>query len=69
MKSASGIGKEWYEQANAFAAYATGKSVDEIKGIALTEGKPADADLAASVTVHVNAFIEDIEKASLSAAK
>ncbi len=69
MKSASGIGKEWYEQANAFAAYATGKSVDEIKGIALTEGKPAEADLAASVTVHVNAFIEDIEKASLSAAK
>lgn len=69
MKSASGIGKEWYEQANAFAAYVIGKSVDEIKGIALTEGKPADADLAASVTVHVNAFIADIEKASLSAAK
>lgn len=69
MKSASGIGKEWYEQANAFATYVLGKSVDEIKGIALTEGKPADADLAASVTVHVNAFIADIEKASLSAAK
>lgn len=69
MKAASGIGKEWYEQANAFAAYVIGKSVDEVKGIALTEGKPADADLAASVTVHVNAFIADIEKASLSAAK
>ncbi len=69
MKSASGIGKEWYEQANAFATYVIGKSVDEVKGIALTEGKPADADLAASVTVHVNAFVADIEKASLSAAK
>jgi hypothetical protein len=69
MKKASAIGKEWYEQANAFAAYVLGKTVDEVKGIALTEGKPADADLAASVTVHVNAFVADIEKASLSAAK
>jgi hypothetical protein len=67
MKKASGIGKEWYEQANAFAAYATGKTVDEVKGIALTEGKAADADLAASVTVHVTSFIDIIDKASASA--
>lgn len=69
MKKASAIGKEWNEQANAFAAYVIGKSVDEVKGIALTEGVPADADLAASVTVHVNAFVADIEKAFASAAK
>ncbi|MDF2907849.1 MAG: hypothetical protein K0R34_3170, partial [Herbinix sp.] len=69
MKKASAIGKEWNEQANAFAAYVLGKTVDEVKGIALTEGVPADADLAASVTVHVNAFLADIEKAAASAAK
>lgn len=63
MKKASGIGKEWYEQANAYAAYVKGKTVEEVKGMALTEGKPADADLAASVTVHVNGFVSIIEKA------
>lgn len=67
MKGSSDIGKEWYEQANAFAAYVTGKTVEEVKGIALTEGRPADADLAASVTVHANSFIDIIVKASENA--
>lgn len=64
MKSASGIGKEWYEQANGFASYVTGKTVDEVKGIAVTdEGLAGDADLASSVTVHVGDFISIVEKA------
>ncbi len=70
MKKASKIGKEWYEQANAFSAYVTGKTLDEVKGIALNEeGVAADADLAASVSVHVGPFIANIEKASVNAAK
>ncbi len=69
MKKNSAIGKEWYEQANAFAAYVVGKSVDEVKGIALAEGKATDADLAASVSVSINSMIADIEKAAASAAK
>lgn len=69
MKKASGIGKEWYEQANSFAEYVNGKTVEEVKGIALTEGKPADVDLAASVTVHVNSFQDVIEKAYANATK
>lgn len=69
MKSRSGIGKEWYEQANAFADYVKGKTVADVKGIALTEGKPADADLAASVTVHVTSFLDVIEKAYANATK
>ncbi len=70
MKKASAIGKEWNEQATAFAAYVTGKSVDEVKGISLTEGVvSADVDLAASVTVHVTSFMTIIEKASVSAAQ
>lgn len=67
MAKASGIKKEWNEQAAAFAKYVTGKTVAEVKGIALKEGTPADAELAASVTVHVTDFIGNIEKASANA--
>lgn len=64
MKKASGIGKEWYEQAAAFAKYVIGKTVEEVKGIALTEGGlPADADLSASVTIHIGPFMENVAKA------
>lgn len=64
MKNASGIKKEWNEQADAFAAYVKGKTVAEIKGITLDEeGKPTDKELTASVTVHVNEFVDAIEKA------
>ncbi len=65
MKAASGIGKEWNEQAAAFASYVTGKTLDEAMGIAVTEeGKAADADLAASVTVSLGGFNTLIEKAA-----
>ncbi|KSV57454.1 hypothetical protein [Acetivibrio ethanolgignens] len=67
MKSASSIGKEWDEQAAAFAAYCLGKTADEVKGIALAEGVPADADLAANVTVHVGDFMTVISKAVANA--
>lgn len=64
MAKASGIGKEWNEQADAFAAYVVGKTVDEVKGIAVNEeGVPTGSDLTSSVTVHVTDFIAAIEKA------
>jgi len=64
MKAKSAIGKEWYEQADSFATYATGKTTEEIKGIAVSEeGYAADADLLSSVTVHVGPFIAIVEKA------
>lgn len=64
MLKASTIGKEWNEQADAFAAYVEGKTVEEVKGIAVdTEGVPTDEDLKSSVTVHVTDFIAAIEKA------
>ena len=64
MKAASSIGKEWNEQAAAMADYAVGKTVEEIKGIAVNEnGAPADADLAASVTLSIGGFIAGIEDA------
>lgn len=68
MKKASAIGKEWYEQADAFAAYVTGKTVDEVKGIAVSDdGIAADADLVSSVTVHIAPFISIVEKAVANA--
>ncbi|HHX30047.1 MAG TPA: hypothetical protein GX720_02340 [Clostridiaceae bacterium] len=68
MKKASSIGKEWYEQAAAFANYTVGKTLSEIKGIKLTDGAPAkDSDLASSCTVTVTDMIEVVEKASLTA--
>jgi len=63
MKKASAIGKEWNEQANAFAAYVVGKTVAEVKGIALEEGTPAGDDLKSSVTVHVTDFLTILDKA------
>ena len=64
MKGASSIGREWYEQAAAFAAYCVGKTVDEVAGMAVTEdGHAGDADLAASVTIAVGGFRSLIGKA------
>lgn len=69
MKKASKIGKEWYEQAEAFAKYVTGKTVDEVKGISVggDEGAPTVEELKSSVTFGVTDFIENIDKAAASA--
>ena len=43
----------------------TGKTVEEVKGIALTETTaPADADLAASVSIAIGDFMGLVEKAT-----
>lgn len=68
MRKASGIGKEWNEQADAFAAYVVGKTADEVKGIAVNEEfRPTDADLSASVTIHINDLVAGVEKAVANA--
>ena len=69
MKGASSIGREWSEQADAFARYAQGKTVEELKGMSLdADGRPAEADLTGSVTLKVGNFLAAIEKAAASAA-
>ena len=67
MHNASSIGKEWNEQAAAFAQYCTGKTVEQVIGLELTENKIMDADIISSVTIKVNDFIRAIEKASVLA--
>ena len=64
LKAYSGVGKEWNEQTTAFCEYITGKTVEEVKGIALTETTaPAETDLAASVSIAVGDFMGLVEKA------
>jgi hypothetical protein len=66
MKVASSIEKEWYEQAAAFAAFATGKSIDDVKGVSMdAEGLVTDEELATQVTVHVGDFIKCLELATM----
>ena len=69
LKAYSAIGKEWDEQTAAFCEYVTGKTVEEVTGIALTETTaPADADLAASVSIAVGDFVSLVEKAGTAVA-
>ena len=54
---------EWYVQAANFAAYVTGKTAAEVSGIAVSQGKPSDADLSAGVTIAIGGFQNLIAKA------
>lgn len=65
MVAWAGAIAEWNEQAASFAAYVTGKTPAEVAGIAVTEAtKPAEADLAASVTISIAGFQNLIAKAA-----
>lgn len=63
MVSWGGAKYEWNQQSANFAAYVTGKTVTEVVGIAVSEGKPSDADLSASVTIAIGGFQALIAKA------
>ena len=59
---------EWDAQAAAFASYVVGKTVEEVKGIAVNEGtKPTEADLTSSVTIAIGGFQAAIESAVANA--
>ncbi len=53
---------EWYAQANAFADFCVGKTVDEVKAIALNDNG-APSDLTTSCTMGVKDYIAAIAKA------
>lgn len=64
LSQASGIGKEWDEQAAAFADYCVGKTAAEVAGIAVDDtGHATDSDLTASVTISIAPFQEALAKA------
>ncbi len=70
MAKASAIGKEWYQQAEAFAEYAIGKTADEITGMATVtnaEGSQVATDLTTSCTIGISDFQAAIAKAVANA--
>lgn len=63
MKGASPIGKEWFEQVDAFQAWAKGKTAEEIKAGIGEDGYPVDADLKAGCTIYAGGFSSVVAKA------
>ncbi len=69
MKGSSKIGKEWYEQANAFAAYVKGKTAQEVATMAVdATGLSTDTDVLAGTTIHIGDF-QNVIAAAFAAAK
>ena len=64
MKKASGIGKEWYEQVNALEEYCIGKTVAEVKGIAVgDDGKATDDTVKSFATMAISELVDAVEAA------
>lgn len=64
MKSASKIGKEWYEQAEYFDKWAQGKTKKQIEDLKIgSGGGTEDTDLSAGCTVSVSDIKEAVIKA------
>ena len=59
MRRASSISAEWNEQANAFAAWCVGKTVEELQAATLNE-KNQVVDIVASCTLTVNEFLPGV---------
>ena len=68
MVAAGASTMEWYQQAEAFEQYVTGKTGDEVSAIELSEGKATDADLSAGCTITISSILSNTEKA-IAAAK
>ena len=52
---------EWYQQAEAVAQYAIGKTASDLVNCAVNEsGYAADADLAASATIYIGTYVDAI---------
>ena len=64
MKAYGGAKYEWYEQAQALADYAVGKTVEELRKGAVNEaGKASDVDLASVATIYLGGYVDGIEAA------
>lgn len=67
MRAASGIKKEWFEQALDLSAWMVGKTADEVTGMEIAEGIPADEDLTSTVTIKVEGYLAAFEEAAANA--
>ena len=71
MKAASGIGKEWFEQAEALEDWCVGKTVEDVvamptydKGDGHHTQVPDDVDLKTGCTIDVGSFLNALQKAA-----
>ena len=71
MKAASGIGKEWFEQAEALEDWCVGKTVEEVvtmptydKGDGHHTQVPDDVDLTTGCTIAAGSFLDALQKAA-----
>ena len=62
MKKHSGIGKEWYEQADAFCSKCVGKTIAEIAGLMGTDKKGTEDVINAGCTIVVDEFVSAASK-------
>ena len=69
MVAYGGAVAEWYQQADALAQFAIGKTVEELKTGAIDEtGKaPAGTDLATTATIYLGGYVSAIEAAVANA--
>ena len=63
MKAYGGAKYEWYQQAENFARYVTGKTAAQVLAIPVADGKATQADLYTSVTISITPFQELIARA------
>ena len=69
MKKASKIGKEWYEQNQAFDDWTVGKTADEVSGMKVNDkGSTADEDLMTGCTIGVTG-LQKVVVAAINSAK
>lgn len=68
MDKASSIKKDWFEQIDAYDAYITGKTFEEVSQIELDkDGKATDPDLISGATLSLDVFKKATEKAIANA--
>ncbi|KAF5043548.1 hypothetical protein DSECCO2_501070 [anaerobic digester metagenome] len=73
MVKASAIGKEWFEQMEAFEDWMTGKSIEEITGLTVKQrddnhkAVPDVPELTSSVTITVEGYQAVVKEAAANA--
>lgn len=68
MKAYGGASYEWYQQAEALAKYAVGKTAAELQRSAINaDGYAADPDLAATATIRLDTLVQAVAQAADSA--
>ena len=65
MVAWGGAVAEWYQQADALARFAVGKTIDQFKSTAIdaTGKAPAGSDLASSATIYLGGYVAAVEQA------